>query len=51
MLKGLGIFFGVFSLLWIIWYVTGGPLRSTIKYPLVKYNDPKGMIYATSSQK
>jgi len=43
--------FAGFWVIWFIWYITGGPLRTTVKYPLVKYKDPQGFIYATSSKK
>lgn len=41
---------GFFCLAWIIWYLTGGPLRATNKYPLVKFTDTNGAKYATSSR-
>lgn len=50
MLKALGITFAVFWFVWLIWYITGGPLRTTNKYPLVKFQSSKGYIYATSSR-
>lgn len=42
--------FAAFWILWLIWYITGGPLRTTNKYPLVKHTDNNGFIYATSSK-
>lgn len=30
--------FGVFIIIWIIWYLTGGPQRSSFSKPYVKYD-------------
>jgi hypothetical protein len=48
-MKIFGIIFVSFWVLWLMWYITGGPLRNTSKYPLVKPSENGGYIYATSS--
>lgn len=36
--------FGIFTIIWLIWYWTGGPQRSTNLKPYVKYNYDSNMI-------
>ena len=39
--------FGIFMILWFIWYFSGGPQRSTNVKPYLKYNYDQNIIYSS----
>lgn len=44
----LKIFIG-FWVIWIIWYITGGPLRDDKTKPYVQYNPATGQVETTGA--
>lgn len=42
-------FLGIFMIIWLIWYFTGGPQRSSKVKPYVRYDYDQNVIYRSNT--